>query len=331
MVGERRFEWTFKRRFKRKLMLDTVQVKHFFSTPVSEEYLRGIGAKEVRGRKNRTFVLNPEKNEPLPRITFVFTPDGVMHLQGECSIPKLLFGHNARLPNRSEAWEGVQCMCDYVEARTGLPFDADTATASVVHYAKDIQIGESAVLPTIRRLSQHRLTRYVPVLYNNSTLYFNSLGKQRASQIRIYSKFVEVRAKKRPLPEESEAAEGNLRIEYCLLRSRKIDAVVKALQLPDKTAKTLLNGDVSETLISTLLDDLGFDDCLTPTRSNLERLLDTEPRTKAYQHNSFLEAIEIFGENYYLDPRHGISKCTYDRYVRECTKAKVWTRHNVLD
>lgn len=310
-------------------MLDTVQVKHYFPKPISEDELRQLGAKGLPTRRLKTFVLNPDGNEPLPRITIVFTPDGIMHVSAECSIPRLLFGHNARLPSQDEVKEGMQCLGDFVETRTGLPFDPETATVSLVHYARDIQLGEPGVYAAIRKLSQRKLVRYDSLLYNSSTLYFNAKGK--ATVIRIYPKFAEVRCKKRESAEAIEAARGKLRIELCLLKSRRIDSLVKSLKLSDKTAKTLLTSEISETLISKLLADLSFDVCLKTGRSNLEILQREYKRAKAYRLNSFIQAIELYGEKFYLDPKHDLSKYTYDRDARDCIRANVWIGNKSLE
>ena len=207
-------------------MLDTVQVKHYVPKPVSDEYLHKIGAKALPNRRHKTFVLNPERNEPLPRSTFVFTPDGIMHVSAECSIPKLLFGHNSRLPNHADVNEGLHRLGHFVEARTGLPFDPQTATVSIVHFARDIQLGEPGVYSAIRKLSQRKLVRYDSLLYNGSTLYFHAKGQ--ATLIRIYPKFAEVRSKNEQSAEAIEAARGKLRIELCLMKGRRINAVVKS-------------------------------------------------------------------------------------------------------
>jgi len=51
-------------------------------------------------------------------------------------------------------------------------------------------------------------------------------------------------------------------------------------------------------------------------------------RTKAYRLYSFLEANALYGEKFYLDPKHNLSKYTYDRDVRDCLRAKVWIGNN---
>lgn len=310
-------------------MLDTLQVKHFFRRPFSDDHLLEIGSKQIRRGNLKTFALNPEKNSPLPKITFTFPPNALMHVSAGCSIPKLMFGHNAVLPNQDEVNEGLQCLCDYVEARTGLQFEAETATVSQIHYAKDYRLGEPDVYRAIRNIAKQKLIRYDSLLYNGSTLYFNAKGK--AAYVRIYPKFAEVRAKKGHSFEALEASRGVLRIEYCLVKPARINALVNSRDLPDKTVKSLITAEISDSLISDILCNLHFAECLTEERSNLEILLSKYPRANAYRLNSFLQAINLYGENFYLDPRHGFSKFSYDRDARECRKARVWVENKSLE
>lgn len=312
---------------RRELMLDTVQVKHFFPKPISEEELRRLGAKALPNRWPRTFVLNPEENEPLPRITFFFPPDGIMHVSAECSIPRSLFEHNARLPNQAEVNEGLQCLCDFVEARTGLPFDPETATVSLVHFARDFQLGEPEAFAAIDRLSRIRMKGLNKLVFNDTTIYFHN----KSREIRIYPKLQEVNAKGRATPEAIDAARGNLRFEYCLLNKYGIDSHAKRLGLSDSKARNFLTEGVSVSIMSKLLKELDFPNMITNSESNLVILKKHFSGRKAMTLNGFLATVDQYGERFFKDQTHSFKKAAYYRAANDCKKAGVWRTGNSLE
>jgi len=129
-------------------MLDTVGIKHFYQSLMCDEFLRCWHY--LSNKRNPTWTLNAKGSETLPKLTMIQTPNGIRHLSAEVSLPKMLFGHNARLPNQAEVIEGLQMISNYVESKSGLSFDIPTATVSLIHYTKDICLGEPEVLKIIK-------------------------------------------------------------------------------------------------------------------------------------------------------------------------------------
>lgn len=272
--------------------------------------------------KNPTWVLNETSSQTLPNLTAILTPDGLHHLSSQVSLPKMIFGHNARLPNQDEVNYGLKLMAQYTEEKSGLPFDAETAIVSFIHFSKDINLTEPGVWQMIEKLSKKRLKPLRKQFFEDSTLYFTSRGKTK--QIRIYPKLKAVLDEKNAISEAIRYANGNLRFEICLKRKNVIDALVKKLGLPDSTTRNLLTENVSDLIFSELLTNLNFFELLDDEKTILQRLQGTFPIKKAGQLFGFLQTVKEHGENFYKDEGLNYSKSTYDRNVRDCRKAKVW-------
>jgi hypothetical protein len=164
-------------------MLDSVQIKTFLSRLDCDDFQKRW--QYLSKARNPTWTLNARGSEILPNLTMILTPNRIWHLSAEVSLPKMLFGHNARLPNQVEVFEGLETISEYVEATSGFRFDAKTATVSRVDFAKDFLLSEAAIFQLIKKLSDKILPRMDKLLYNDSTLYF----KAKTRQIRIYGKF----------------------------------------------------------------------------------------------------------------------------------------------
>ncbi len=306
-------------------MLDTVQIKHFFQSLACDDFQRHWHY--LSKARNPAWTLNAKGSETLPNLTMIFTPNGIWHLSAEVSLPKMLFGHNARLPNQAEVIEGLQIVSEYVEANSGLHFDANTATVSRVDFAKDFPLSEADVFQLIKKLSDKILPRMDKLFYNDSTLYF----KAKTRQIRIYGKFREVLARKYTKPENVKTARGILRFEHCLLRNYAIDSIVEKLSLPDKTTHSLLTQDVSDFVMSEVLESLNFNELLTNDKTNLENLLAYFQTRKAMNLCGFLEMLKLRGEHFYKDETLDFSKDSYFRDAKDCRKAKVWKQSKSLE
>jgi len=306
-------------------MLDTVQIKHFFRSLACNDFQRHWHY--LSKARNPTWTLNAKGSETLPNLTMILTPNGIWHLSAEVSLPKMLFGHNARLANQVEVFEGLEMISQYVETNSGLRFDAMTATVSRVDFTKDFYLSEAKVFQVIKKLSDKILPRMDKLLYNDSTLYF----KAKTRQIRIYGKFREVLSRKYSKPENIKIAKGILRFEHCLLKNYAVDSIVKELSLPDKTTQSLLTQDVSDFVMSKVFEGLNFFELVTNDKTNLENLLETFPTRKAMNLCGFLEMLKLRGELFYKDESLHFSKDSYFRDAKDCRKAKVWKQSKSLE
>jgi hypothetical protein len=303
-------------------MLDTVGTKHFYQSLIRDDFLRRW--RYLSNKRNQIWTLNAKGSKTLPNLTMIQTPNGIWHLSSMVSLPKMLFGHNAHLPNQAEVFEGLQMISEYVEANSGLSFDVSTATVSLIHFAEDVCLPQAEILRLIRRLAEKTLPPMLKDFCEDSTLYFTT--KAKTKQVRIYSKLKEVLDKKRATVEAIENARGKLRFESCFLKKYAIDSLVKRLDLPDRTTRSLLTEDVSNLVLSELLERLNFYELLSDDKSNLEILLERFPTRKAMNLDGFLNMVNLHGENFYKDKNHRFSKDSYYQSARECRKAKVWAR-----
>lgn len=306
-------------------MLDTVQIKHFFQSLVCDDFRSRWHF--LSKARNPTWTLNAKGAENLPNLTMINTPNGIWHLSAEVSLPKMLFGQNARLPNQTEVSAGLRMISEYVEANSGLYFDAHTATISRVDFVRDFVLSEAQIFQVIKKLSDQILPRMDKLLYNDSTLYF----KAKSRQIRIYGKFREVLSKKNVKPENIKTARGILRFEHSFFKSYSVNSIVENLSLPDKTTHSLLTQDVSNFVMSEVLESLHFFELLSNDKTNLDILRENFSARKAMNLRGFLQMVTEHGENFYKDESHGFSKDSYFRDAKDCRKAKVWKQSKSLE
>lgn len=306
-------------------MLDTVQIKHFFQSLVCDDFKSRW--RYLSKARNPTWTLNANGSDNLPHLTMINTPNGIWHLSAEVSLPKMLFGHNARLPDQYEVFEGLQIISAFVEANSGLRFDAKTAIVSRVDFTKDFVMSEANVFQLIKRLSDKILPRMDKLFYNDSTLYF----KAKTKQIRIYGKFREVLSRKTVKPENVKTARGILRFEQSNFKSYAINSIVKNLSLFDKTTESLLTQEVSDLVMSEVLESLNFDELLMNDKTNMQNLLENFSTRKAMNLCGFLEMLNLRGENFYKDETLHFSKDSYFRDAKDCRKAKVWKQSKSLE
>jgi Phage replication protein CRI len=303
-------------------MPDTIRIKHICRSLENYDFQKTW--KKLSDYKGETWINNPKNKEPFPRLSIFRTPDNLWHHTAEVSLPRLLFGHNARLPNQHETFEGLRMLGKIVEEKSHLPFDPFSAIVSRVDFTKDIQLSKSEIVQIIKRLSVQNLSWAKKRLDEETTLYFKAKANNR--QICIYDKFREVLSRKNAKPEEIKYAEGKLRIEFSLFKPSSINSLVKRLGLPDKTALSLLNEDVSNQVIYEVLESLNFEHLLVNKKPNFDILRETFSTRKAMNLCGFLEALNLRGETFYKDRSLGFSKDSYYADVRDCRKAKVWKK-----
>lgn len=122
-----------------------------------------------------------------------------------------------------------------------------------------------------------------------------------------------------------------MRFEHSNFKSYAVNSIVKMLSLPDKSTESLLTQDVSDFVMSELLENLNFDELLTNDKTNLENLLEHFQIRKAMNLCGFLEMINLLGEHFYKDEMLGFSKDAYFRDAKDCRKAKVWKQSKSLE
>ncbi|MFM9903625.1 MAG: phage/plasmid replication protein [Pyrinomonadaceae bacterium] len=301
-------------------MFDSTRFKHYSLRSFDYRELRERGAITVGGRFGPAYILPPPvDNIALPRISIYRDYSARTHIEARVSLPNLLFGHNASLPEPDDVYTGLQCMSDYISERTGRYFDAFTAIVTQIDYCTDIHVGEENLMSELKKLASRRLSRCIRQFFENTTLYFTS--KSRKYQVRIYSKLDEVLANRPSNSHAIEAARGNLRFEICLRDKRTVVQRTKRLHPRAFTAAEMFTQDLSDRIFQDLFQRLTWAPALPDQVNPLELIL------KKYRSNhglalfGFVQAINHYG----ADPTRlsllGISRSTYyrnQRQLKEC-------------
>jgi len=306
-------------------MIDTLSLKNTSYT-LDAGMLAELGATAKAGRRNPTWVINPNKGTLSPAITILQTPDGVFHIYAECSIPRLLFGHNARLPNtEDEVQHGIDRICEYVQDRLGMRFDKARAIITKIHLTRDYHLGDAAnraVFALFDKRLRHFAKRVITAQDGEAiTLYFNYLSKRRNCVICIYPKYAEVLAKNGP-PDALEAAEGNLRIEY---RSNTVMGVRSLCRrFGVEHAGELLTSEFSACVFRSIEAELHFPECISQEESPLSKLLAVYTPGKAYRLFGFLEMRRLRGDVELT--KTDSERRRFNDARRDCERAGVWLR-----
>jgi hypothetical protein len=287
-----------------------------------------LGATFKGGKRNPTWFLNPAGSAYAPRITVALTPDARFHVYAECSLPRYLYGHNARLPATAVGMQrGIRMMCDYVESVCEIRYDAATALISKVHLSRDYYLGDAANV-AVMRLFDKRLQRFpirtLTTENNATTLYHNYASPKRNCVVCIYPKHAEVLSKNSS-PDALEAALGNLRIEYRANNAAGITSLCKKFSVRDKTTTGgLLTRKLNDAVFESVELDLHFPDCIDDQESALTKLLAVFPSKKAQRLYGFIEMRRLKGDAA-LTQTDG-ERRNFNTSRRDCERAGVWLK-----
>lgn len=304
-------------------MIDTLSLKNT-SYDLDERTLADLGAIAKPRRRNPTWVINAEKGTVSPAITILQTPDGAFHIYAECSIPRLLFGHNARLPNtEDEVQHGIDRICEDVQDRLGIQFDKAAAVISKIHLTRDYYLGDAAnraVFALFDKRLRHFTKRVITADDGEAiTLYFNYRSKRRNCVICIYPKYADVLSKNGHA-EALEAAQGNLRIECRGNTLMGVRSLCKRFGVED--AGELLTSELNERVFRSLEAELCFPECVVNQESPLSKLLAIYRPTKAQRLFGFREMRKLKGDAELTKTEK--ERRAFNTARRECERAGVW-------
>lgn len=300
-------------------MFDTIKLSQI-KFPVTQYGLKDYGWKQKKYQKFQTYILNAEQDS-LPNLTAIATPQGWL-MSSEGSLPKIIFGHNSKLPNQAEVNEGLQFISDYIEANTGIEFDIQNAYVNRIDYARDLRILEESSLEIIEVLSKRKLSNKNKLLFNDTSLYFNSKDRQMSDSTRIYLKLPEVIAKRNSNLEAVNYAKGILRIER-IFKGKKIDVLRKNLGLTDRKCSTLLTKEISDFVLNETLKSLDYDQITLEANSKLILLLKAFKPKQSFYLFGFLEMVRIYGADFYKNPNLHYSKSTYYDNIKKLKSANL--------
>ena len=201
-------------------MLDTIKIANFvINFFYTTEDFRFLGWRKRYVSSGKFYWFYKEKNESkYPYISIYKSPVGEHYLWVSVSLPAFYHrGSNAVLLTEDEVKDALYLLSIYVSEKSGIIFDADTATVWNVDFAKDLFVREDSIRPMIGRLSKMDISWFEPGGYGETTCYFHSTGSGKAKKkprtICFYGKHEDAIAKGFSATDIA-ATDGMLRSEF---------------------------------------------------------------------------------------------------------------------
>lgn len=304
------------------MFIDTFQVADTFLRLPDEKCLLKYDWKFTRNKFSgeiETFYRNGEKGEFAPRLTISKGYSGVWNVYAEVSPSAWINGSNIDLMNESDFLVSLELLTEYVSDLSGYRFDTMEARVSRVDFTRNFYVGESAVLPIIKKYSHFNLPRYLPRPYPTS-IYFETTGKHKNKIYKLYSKYDE-RLGKSKNPIELESSEGIIRLEI-QHKKAAVNNLAKSLKLGSNKARVVLTEITAMQAIDDAMKRLRFSDLFNAESQSIKTLI------KAYNGTTAMNLIGLL----YLESKFGdvstisdlnISAKTVKRYRDKCHKVGV--------
>jgi hypothetical protein len=248
-----------------------------------------------------------------------------MHLRAEVSLPGLIYGSNYKLlEGEHDLRKSLRLLYEYVSDTTGERFeDDDEIYVCRVDFARDYQIGESNIVPTIKALSNIPLPRHHRCRIEDSTLYFNSRGKSRSKKIRMYGKHREILSKKDP-GRTYTAAEGILRVEVSLLKTIAVNALVKKLGLSNRKAETILQPKIATLVFQEIEVQFPIVDSIYNEEHVFDILDKNFAAPRAMSLFGFMQYLKVYGADFHKLPKLKYGRTAYFNAMRDCRRVGIW-------
>lgn len=304
-------------------MFDTIAIKHYLARPPTEDALHSLGwLMRFNKYDGRTcaFIRN-EQDSTEPRLTLSLNPKSQWHLKAEASLSKLLRGVNVPLLGESEIETSLRLLATKVEEKIGIKFDPNTALVCRADFARDLYVGETAVVPIIAKLMRVQIPRYDRTLRNDESVVFTPKGASKGKRISVYDKLAEV-IQRNGSEEEQRNARGILRLEVGL-KTKAITYLTRQLKLPNREAQHIMTREVADYVLQDALQKLQFDAIDSNATEVIQKLISEFGTSRAKNLLGFMEIKKQFGEEFYKDETLNYSRRTYFRDLADCRKAGV--------
>ncbi len=259
----------------------------------------------------------------MPRLTLSENINRQWYLSAEVSIPEWLFGTNTKLPNQTDIFAFLEKLSDYVLKKTQIGFDAFTAKVRRVDFTKDLAIGRTKIIPTIKKLYEVHPPRFRRVIYDEQTVEFCSRGKKKGLAIKVYDKLSEMRSNKKKI-ENPSYLRNLLRLEASYRSSYYIEKIKKENELPNMSAAVILTIDVAEQEIFIAEEVISFENQIPPGVSSLDVLIANYGAKHAAILSGFMMLIKEYGYNFYEFSVLDYPPRTYRKHLSECKKAGIF-------
>lgn len=268
-----------------------------------------------------------------PYLSLFVAPDWKVYLSARVSLPTFLFGSNVRLPDQSEVMQGLDMLSTYVTEKSGLDFDAQTATAWEAHFTKDYFVGEFMMQQAISKLSEMSIPRFDKGGYGDSTLYFHSKGTGKQTQkprtICIYDKHAEC-LKKRSSQNYARQAEGMLRLEFRYQTTDAVKRLVEGFHLPNREAQTIFTKAVADTVLAPIEKQVLLLLEETDTQNHIIKLTQAYGKTRAAALIQFLVYLYQFGSDFYKIESLEFSRSAYYSCQKDCREVGITNLFDTL-
>ncbi|MBS1796792.1 MAG: hypothetical protein JSS81_23380 [Acidobacteria bacterium] len=303
-------------------MIDTFQVSRTQArAPVPEKLDNWQPLRDNKTGEPYALCFNSPKGEHKPRLTITKNPNEFWIIRAEVSPGSWLFNSNLHLVNEAELDRGLHLLSEYVEEKTGVPFDAHSARVTRVDFTRDFDVGENNVIPFIAQVSILDLQKYKKICFDNTSVYFRNAGKELTKQYKIYSKYHERLANSKDI-DEQERAKGIVRLEVSFRKSG-VNRLAESLGLQSHCAEHVLTKDVSDKVIERAMKVLEFEKILKGQISDYNTLFQTKGFNEGSKLLSFLFLKAKLGNDYEKFALFGITKRTCQRYWKLCKELGV--------
>jgi hypothetical protein len=305
-------------------MIDTIKISHLYLKMPCPEELKQHGWQILYGENtggHSSWFYKEKKGDGNPYLSLFVAPDGKTYQSATVSIPSFIFGSNVRLPNQSEITEGLDLISEYVTEKSGLEFNAHTATVWEVHFTKDYFVSEAAMQRTLSKLSEMNIPRFDKGGYSDTTLYFHSKGTGKQAQkprtICIYDKHAE-RLKKSSSQDYIRQAEGIMRLEFRYNTTGAVKRFVKTLSLPNREAHTIFSQTVSDAVLAPVERQILLLLEETDTQNPVISLTRAYGKRRTATLIQFLFYQNHFGTDFYKIKSLGFSRSAYYDCQKDC-------------
>ena len=300
-------------------MIDTLKISHHYVRPPNPSQLVSLGwvCSFNSNTEQKSWILKQKGR--FPYLSIFTAPDYRTYLSANFSMPHFLFGSNSRLPNQKEVIFGLNDISEFVSQKSGLDFDAQTATVWKVHFTKDFRIEEHQIYRIISRLSQMTFPRFDRGGYSDTTLYYHSKGsgkqKFKPKTICIYGKHKE-RLSKSSSTDDKEFSNGILRAEFRYQTSEAVKQLAKSHNL-NRQARSILTQEMSDSVLAPIAARIATILNAQEQPDTIIKLFKGFGNRRASTLIIHLLLLKLFGENFYKIEDLNTSRTAYYKAQKE--------------
>lgn len=305
-------------------MIDTtIRFQHYEAVDLEALRMHGAIQRTViypDSHSRTRYLLNPPPTQQglsHPRITVVCQDTSVL-VRSEVSLPKMLFGTNAKEISPSDLSKAFDLESRLVSTIIGHDFDARQALIKRVDYCANFPVGESYMKAYLEAAQKSGLARRVRHIYNTGVSF-----KAKQLGTILYDKGAEIARASNRNSHDSAAlpsGAGLLRLED-RYEGKAVTRLADNLGLESKRAHTLLTPEVAAFVINNKLAALGLNTTVAYNDDLLRQLADKFGKDAPTLYG-ILEFRNSLGDKYWTTL--GISHSTHYRNKKKLVGAGLW-------